>query len=74
MFVMTLASGLTMFVASSRPPKPVSQITRSHFCSAKNFSAMTRYNFKKRRVMIAMKFFEQRLQCFNQPDDFGFRN
>ena len=30
-----LARGVTIFVASSRPPRPVSQMTRSHFCSAK---------------------------------------
>ena len=41
MLVITLASGVTMFVASSRPPKPVSHSTMSHDCSAKWHSAVT---------------------------------
>ena len=40
------ARGVTIFVASSRPPRPVSQMTRSHLCSAKNRKAMIVTNSK----------------------------
>ena len=47
MEVMTEAIGVTMFVASSRPPSPVSQMTKSTAASAKAIRATTVVNSKK---------------------------
>jgi len=47
MEVITEASGVTMFVASRRPPSPVSQTTTSTPASTKAIKAITVVNSKK---------------------------
>ena len=74
MLVMTLASGVTMFVAvqpSAQAGFPNHQIA---FLFRKKFQRHHGDDFKKCRVMVGGKLFEQRLQFFDQPDDFGFGN
>ena len=44
------------------------------FLFGEKFQRHDRDDFKKRRVMVGGKLFEQRLQFCHQPDDFDFRN
>ena len=69
MLVMTLASGVTMLVASSRPPRPVSQITRSQCCSANHCSARTVVN--SNRVTPASPFRRRRVATRRARSDSG---
>jgi len=64
---MMLASGVTMFVASSRPPSPVSQITRSHFLLRKIAQRHHRHDLEKCRVRVRRELFQQLRHFAHQP-------
>jgi len=74
MLVMTLASGVTMFCGVEPPAKAGFPNDQVAFLFGEILQRHDRNDFKKRRVVVGGKLFEQWLQFGNKSDDFIFRN